>query len=116
MFAQEWQERTSRSYRELKASMPARSKKDAPGAKSAEEDAELVEDHSAQATEPQGPSDDELEEVDLSKPTTALVPRAERSLSRTDPLAQYMSEVHRHPLLTREEEHDLAVKYQQTGD
>ncbi len=34
-----------------------------------------------------------------------------------DPLLQtYMKEVHRYPLLTREEEHDLAVTYQKTKD
>jgi len=38
------------------------------------------------------------------------------ALSRTDPLARYMQEVNRHPLLSREEEHDLAVRYVQTGD
>lgn len=38
------------------------------------------------------------------------------SLSRTDPLARYMQEVKRHPLLSREEEHELAVRYVETGD
>lgn len=33
------------------------------------------------------------------------------ALSRTDPLARYMAEVSRYPLLSREEEHELAVKY-----
>lgn len=40
----------------------------------------------------------------------------ERALSTTDPLAAYMREVQRHPLLTREEEHQLAVLYHETGD
>lgn len=39
-----------------------------------------------------------------------------RALSRTDPLARYMQEVARHPILSREEEHELAVRYHQTGD
>ena len=38
------------------------------------------------------------------------------ALSRTDPLARYMQEVSRHPVLSREEEHRLAVRYTQTGD
>ncbi|HLV61340.1 MAG TPA: RNA polymerase factor sigma-32 [Fredinandcohnia sp.] len=42
------------------------------------------------------------------EPTTAL--------SRTDPLARYMAEVSRHPVLSREEEHELAVRYATTGD
>lgn len=33
-----------------------------------------------------------------------------------DPLAAYMREVQRHPLLTREQEHELAVEYAETGD
>lgn len=42
------------------------------------------------------------------EPTTAL--------SRTDPLARYMAEVARHPILTREEEHELAVRYVEHAD
>jgi len=41
-------------------------------------------------------------------PTTALV--------RRDPMGQYMAEVRRHPLLTREEEHELAVQWIEHGD
>jgi RNA polymerase sigma-32 factor len=37
-------------------------------------------------------------------------------LVRYDPLRAYMAEVARHRLLSREEEHDLAVKYRETGD
>ena len=39
-----------------------------------------------------------------------------RSIVRHDPLSAYMSELRRYPLLTREEEHELAVKYVKTGD
>jgi len=38
------------------------------------------------------------------------------SLSRQDPLAAYMRDVQRYPLLTPEEEHSLAVTYAETGD
>jgi len=38
------------------------------------------------------------------------------SLARVDPLTRYLNEIGRHDLLTREEEHDLAVRYQETGD
>lgn len=38
------------------------------------------------------------------------------ALSTQDPLAAYMREVQRHPLLTRDEEHHLAVLYHETGD
>jgi RNA polymerase sigma-32 factor len=37
-------------------------------------------------------------------------------LARYDPLRAYMAEVARHPVLSREEEHALAVRYQETGD
>jgi RNA polymerase sigma-32 factor len=33
-----------------------------------------------------------------------------------DPLRAYLAEVARHPLLSREEEHELAVRYRETGD
>jgi len=38
------------------------------------------------------------------------------SLARRDPLSAYMSETRRYPLLTPEEEHDLAVKLVEHGD
>ena len=47
--------------------------------------------------------------------TTLPVP-VERDLARADALQRYMSDVSRHPLLTREEEHDLAVKFRDTQD
>jgi len=37
-------------------------------------------------------------------------------LARYDPLRAYMAEVARHPVLSREEEHALAVRYNETGD
>ena len=40
----------------------------------------------------------------------------ERDLARADALQRYMAEVARHPLLSREEEHRLAVKFQKTHD
>jgi RNA polymerase sigma-32 factor len=40
----------------------------------------------------------------------------ERDLSYADPLQRYMADVSRHPLLTREEEHELAVKFRETLD
>jgi RNA polymerase sigma-32 factor len=37
-------------------------------------------------------------------------------LARLDPMQQYLREVQRHPLLTPQEEHELAVKYVGSGD
>ncbi|MEZ4380513.1 MAG: RNA polymerase factor sigma-32 [Nannocystaceae bacterium] len=38
------------------------------------------------------------------------------ALARRDPMAAYMAEVRRHPLLTREEEYELAVRWVEDGD
>lgn len=42
---------------------------------------------------------------------SALVPS-----SATDPVARYLAEIRRYPLLSKEEEYALAVKYRETGD
>jgi RNA polymerase sigma-32 factor len=57
------------------------------------------------------PEADELEDVDASD-----VEVPESKLARKDPLSAYMAEVTRHPLLTREEELNLARRYRDTGD
>ena len=56
---------------------------------------------------------DEIEEVadaadQTEEPSGALVPY--------DALQRYLSEIRRYPVLTREEEHELAVQYKQFGD
>jgi RNA polymerase sigma-32 factor len=43
-------------------------------------------------------------------------PPSDGGLVRYDPLRAYMAEVSRHPLLSREDEHALAVKYREAGD
>jgi RNA polymerase sigma-32 factor len=54
---------------------------------------------------------------DIPAPDSSL-PGLGRSqaLARLDPLQAYMREVQRHPLLTPDEEHELATKYYETGD
>jgi RNA polymerase sigma-32 factor len=42
--------------------------------------------------------------------------KASTSLARSDPLTVYMAEIRRYPLLTREEEHELAVRFAETQD
>jgi RNA polymerase sigma-32 factor len=49
---------------------------------------------------------------DIPKPA----PARGGGLARLDPMQQYLREVQRHPLLTPQEEHDLAVKYVASGD
>ncbi len=46
----------------------------------------------------------------------ALVRPASRSIGRGDPLTLYMQEIRRYPLLTREEEHELAKRFLETQD
>lgn len=59
---------------------------------------------------------DEEEDVEAPvAPGRALAPRR-GSLARTDPLQLYIDEIRRYPLLSREEEHELAVRYAETGD
>ncbi len=48
--------------------------------------------------------------------STQLAPRSSSSLVRFDPLQRYLSEIRQYPLLSREDEHDLAVRYHEEGD
>ncbi len=61
-------------------------------------------------------SDEDLDLIakDLGRPKAA--PEGTTALARRDPMAAYMAEVRRHPLLTREEEHELAVRWVEDGD
>ncbi len=52
---------------------------------------------------------------DSSGDGRALV-KAERGIGRADPLTAYVQEIRRYPLLTREEEHELAKRFVDTGD
>ena len=63
--------------------------------------------------------DDDLPDTDVDHGHTsgaqALVPTS-RSLAVRDPLQAYINEARRYPLLTREQEHELAVRYREEGD
>ena len=76
------------------------------------EDAEVVGD----PVEEVEPPAEELDEVSVDPEPAPLAKAVEGQIARADPLQSYMAEVRRHPLLTREEEHALAVKYRETGD
>jgi RNA polymerase sigma-32 factor len=60
---------------------------------------------------------DETHDDEAAAPPAPLA-RAVRDagLVRYDPLRAYMAEVARHPVLSREEEHALAVRFRETGD
>jgi RNA polymerase sigma-32 factor len=64
------------------------------------------------------PQEAEIAETDSSASTDKVDALATSSsaLSRRDPLAVYMRDVQRYPLLTKQEEHDLAIKYFEQGD
>jgi RNA polymerase sigma-32 factor len=59
-------------------------------------------------------ADDDDGGNDDDKP--ALITTKERSLGARDPMAVYIQEIKRYPLLTREEEHRLAVDFVKNGD
>ena len=69
-------------------------------------------------------SEETLDPEALERPLPALPARGADAgagagaggLVRYDPLRAYMAEVQRHPVLSREEEHDLAVRLRETGD
>lgn len=63
--------------------------------------------------------DDDDEETPRKKKVVAYAddPDAkEHALSRFDPMQAYLREVQRHPLLTPDEEHSLAMRFYQAGD
>ena len=85
-----------------------------------EEPEESTEDtEPVEAAEPDGEELAELEPVAESTngaPARPATRSSDRSIARADPMAAYMAEVQRHPVLSREEEHALAVRYRETGD
>src|SRR5262249_46678326 len=40
----------------------------------------------------------------------------EKALTPADPITRYLSEIRKYPLLTKEQEHELAVRYRESGD
>lgn len=97
----------------------------------AEGDTELEEDSFDDDAESEfsaaGGSEEEFDDEDSDYSTSKSKSKSSRALTRSseagttalsplDPLAAYMREVQRHPLLTRDEEHQLAVLYHETGD
>jgi RNA polymerase sigma-32 factor len=73
---------------------------------------EVVDDEEALAEPEVAEGDDEPQpqSAPLSKPMAGT------SMERLDPMAAYLREVQRHPLLTPEQTHELAVKFIETQD
>jgi RNA polymerase sigma-32 factor len=134
----------SKTHKPGAAKAPKRVKKSDPGAPAREADAEASEvdedDSDAADAEPdtaeagafepevldsspdaaadddvEGPGDDEISGDEDGPPSTAIA-RTGDALSRFDPLAAYMREVQRHPLLSQDEQHELAVKYHKSPE
>lgn len=61
------------------------------------------------------PAYDDIKSL-LPTPTGTGSKASDRALATADPIAQYMAEVRRYPLLTREQEQALATRYRETGD
>ena len=86
-------------------------------------DVEPDEPAEAELADESVPADDALAHIsdDDESPAEdehAIVPErpAGRSLARLDPLQLYIQDIRRYPLLSREEEHELAKKFVETGD
>ncbi|HZS35453.1 MAG TPA: RNA polymerase factor sigma-32 [Polyangia bacterium] len=76
---------------------------------------ELVDEEAPADVELPPADDDEPAAEPLVQPAEALT-RTGRSLARVDPLQIYINQIRQYPLLTREEEHELAVKLVKTRD
>jgi RNA polymerase sigma-32 factor len=62
------------------------------------------------------PEGSEVEEVEVREGDVPKISESSASLARFDPMAAYLREVQRHPLLPPEKTHGLAVKFLQTQD
>ena len=89
-------------------------KGDDDGEEREEKDEEREEEHEEKDDhhEPEPESHEDVEVSDRDIPA----PESTGSIARFDPMAAYLREVQRHPLLTAEQTHDLAVKFVQGQD
>jgi len=53
---------------------------------------------------------------DLEADLKAIVPASSSEVTTVDPLIKYLNDIRKYPLLTPQEEHELAVKYKESGD
>src|SRR5438445_12883387 len=113
--------RTGKATRARRAKAPAAAK---PRQRREEEDGAREPEVAEAAPEPSeegdGPepiaAEPEVLPPEPAEEGTTLPVPVERDLSHADALQRYMADVSRHPLLTREEEHELAVKFRETQD
>jgi len=108
-----------RSKTQRKAARPAAPKKKRKSAKDQAEAGESADEVLETEVLPPHPGAEIVEaslELPVAPRSKALVKREDRALEPRDPLQVYMAEVHRHSLLSREEELELARRYRSTGD
>jgi RNA polymerase sigma-32 factor len=110
-----------------RAPAPSHADDSSPTASEHAEDGDRVDDESGEGEGDGEDLDDEalerdavieaeaelVDEAALSVPSTG--PASSSAITRADPLAAYMTEVQRYPLLTPDEEHRLAVEYAENG-
>ncbi len=65
--------------------------------------------------------DEDILEVEAQKKLPVMVPEIvepsdSKALAATDPVATYLAEIRKYPLLTREQENELAIRYRESGD
>lgn len=82
---------------------------------------EIVEPHGETESshpEPEGPPEDITGDADDAEIASSFDPVAsDRALTpASDPVTRYLQEIGRYPLLTREQERELAIHYRETGD
>ncbi len=58
--------------------------------------------------------DDVVDDLDIPQPGPILAD--EKGLTAADPVTRYMAEIGRYPLLTKEQEREIAIRYRETGD
>ena len=75
---------------------------------------EVVDEAEAEDSDEEREPGEEIERADDTE--TENEAAGDPGLARFDPLQAYMREVQRHPLLSADEEHKLAVQYQKTED
>jgi RNA polymerase sigma-32 factor len=113
-----------RGRKKKTARKPARSsgRKPAPPSRSETDQSEVLEPELVEDDEPLEPIADagDAEAVDRSHEEAAkaepIDTGAGAALVRLDSLGAYLAEIRRYPVLSREEEHELAVRYHETGD
>jgi RNA polymerase sigma-32 factor len=58
--------------------------------------------------------DHSTDDLDIPQPSPLLTD--EKGLTAADPVTRYMAEIGRYPLLTKEQEREIAIRYRETGD